>query len=186
MRSNYNPSIDGLSLVALAFLAVMALNLLGGQATTSAAVAQVGIITPTPDLARVAPPYEHYVLTQGPHGVSYGHLAIDLAAGEGAVIQSPISGEVVEGYMDDLGNSTLVIENTFYRVTLLHGLYTVEVGTWVDIGQALGFESNQGYTVDMQGNPCWGRSGCGYHTHLNIYDKLAGDNRNPLELFEQR
>ena len=36
----------------------------------------------------------------------------------------------------------------------------------------------------MQGNPCRQRQ-CGYHTHLNVYDKRVQANINPLTLFEQ-
>jgi hypothetical protein len=45
----------------------------------------------------------------------------------------------------------------------------------------VGVESNLGYTTDMAGVPCWGRD-CGYHTHLNVFDKRIGGNVNPLEL----
>ncbi len=49
------------------------------------------------------------------------------------------------------------------------------------LGQAVGVESNKGYTTDMQGRLCTGRD-CGYHTHLNIFDKRLGQNVNPLKL----
>lgn len=42
-------------------------------------------------------------------------------------------------------------------------------------------ESNIGYTLDMAGNLCAGRD-CGYHTHLNVYDKRLGYNIDPLSL----
>ena len=131
-----------------------------------------------------AAPYEQYTITQGPHGFSYGHAAIDLSAGKGAIIHSPINGEVTGLFIDGVGNPTLVIENPFFRVTLLHGNYTVAIGDQLEAGQKVGLESNQGYTTDMQGNPCGGRD-CGYHTHLNVYDKQLGENINPLNLFEQ-
>ena len=73
-------------------------------------------------------PYEDYILTQGPHGQSYGHLAIDLTAGKGAVIRSPIEGAVSALFVDNLGNTTLIIENEHYQVTLMHGIYDVQVG----------------------------------------------------------
>jgi murein DD-endopeptidase MepM/ murein hydrolase activator NlpD len=133
------------------------------------------------DLERIAAPYDHYTITQGPHGASYGHMAIDLAAGKGAVIKSPITGKVTARYVDQYGNPTLVIENEYYQVTLLHGKYTVEVGQQVEIGQKIGKESNLGYTTDMAGRPCRDR-GCGYHTHLNIFDKRLGANINPLDV----
>ena len=56
---------------------------------------------------RVAPPYAEYTLTQGLHGFSYGHMAIDLSAGKGAIIKSPILGYVSELYTDQYGNPTL-------------------------------------------------------------------------------
>ena len=66
------------------------------------------------DIDALAAPYESYAVTQGPHGFSYGHAAIDLSAGKGAVILSPINGIVTQLFIDDLGNTTLVIENDHY------------------------------------------------------------------------
>lgn len=128
-----------------------------------------------------ASPYDQYTFTQGIHGASYGHMAIDLAAGQGATIMSPIHGAVTELYVDMYGNPTVVIENDVYSVMMLHGEYTVSIGEMVESGQAVGVESNLGYTTDMAGVPCWGRE-CGYHTHLNVFDKRIGGNVNPLEL----
>jgi murein DD-endopeptidase MepM/ murein hydrolase activator NlpD len=133
----------------------------------------------------IAAPYAHYILTQGPHGASYGHMAIDITAGKGATIGSPITGVVTGLYTDGLGNSVLVIENDQYRVTLLHGVYTVIVGQALTLGQAVGSESNIGNTRDFEGNSCAGRD-CGYHTHLNIYDKRLGANVNPLLVLGRR
>jgi len=130
-----------------------------------------------------AAPYKQYTLTQGPHGFSYGHMAIDIAAGKGAKILSPINGEVTELYTDQYGNPTLVIENKIYRVTLMHGDYTVQVGDKVKLGERVGSESNHGYTTDMFGQSCAGRN-CGYHTHLNVFDKRVGANVNPLNLID--
>jgi murein DD-endopeptidase MepM/ murein hydrolase activator NlpD len=76
-----------------------------------------------------------------------------------------------------------MIENSHYQVLLLHGVYTVNVGDTVSAGQPVGYESNQGNTFDAFGQSCRGRD-CGYHTHLNIYDKLLGTNVNPLELIQ--
>jgi murein DD-endopeptidase MepM/ murein hydrolase activator NlpD len=136
------------------------------------------------DVETIIPPYESYTLTQGPHGYSYGHMAIDLTAGNGAVVRSPINGVVTALFIDNLGNTTLIIENDRYQVTMLHGIYTVAVGDALEIGQPVGQESNQGNTVDGFGVSCRGRD-CGYHTHLNIYDKILGANVNPLQLFGQ-
>jgi murein DD-endopeptidase MepM/ murein hydrolase activator NlpD len=161
---------------------------------------QVDAVTPTPDpeaipapdlqrapvSARADPdvvvsPYEHFVVTQGLHGFSYGHMAVDITGGKKATILSPINGVVSALYVDEWGNPTLMIENSHYQVLLLHGVYTVNIGDTVSAGQPVGYESNQGNTYDAFGQSCRGRD-CGYHTHLNIYDKLLGTNVNPLEL----
>jgi murein DD-endopeptidase MepM/ murein hydrolase activator NlpD len=128
-------------------------------------------------------PYNKYVITQGPHGFSYGHMAVDLSAGKGAVIKSPMDGLVTELYVDQYGNPTLVIENDFYRITMLHGKYKVEEGQLVELGQMVGRESNLGYTTDIWGYSCRNRD-CGYHTHLNIFDKRLGSNINPLDVIK--
>ena len=186
-----NHKIDGLAIVGLALILLLCASLLGDATSAS------GIQLHTPDTiltqeataaiadpAAFAAPYESYTLTQGPHGATYGHRAIDIAAGEGAAILSPIYGAITERLSDQYGNPTLVIENENYRVTLLHGVYTVEVGQTVALGDIIGSESNLGYTMDMYGNLCWGRAGCGYHTHLNVFDKRLGENVNPLDLFD--
>ena len=200
-----NQRIDGLTLVALALILFMGFNILRDQASTahassqlatgsqtapslpgstvqSAAPASAGRPRSEAEMLEIAAPYEDYTLTQGPHGASYDHMAIDMAAGKGAEIRSPINGIVTERYTDEYGNPTLVIENDIYCVTLLHGKYTVSVGDPLQIGQPVGQESNLGYTTDMQGKLCNGRRKCGYHTHLNIYDKRLQSNVNPLDL----
>jgi murein DD-endopeptidase MepM/ murein hydrolase activator NlpD len=136
---------------------------------------------PTEDVAQAAiiAPYDNYAITQGVHGQSYGHYAIDIAAGKGATILSPINGTVTQHYFDQWGNPTLVIENDYYQVMMLHGEYTAPVGTPVRLGQAVGTESNIGYTMDMLGRLCTNRD-CGYHTHLNVFDKRVGTNVDPL------
>ena len=135
------------------------------------------------DPEMVESPYDHYTLTQGPHGFSYGHKAIDISAGKGAQIKSPINGEVTGLFVDYLGNTVLELENSIYKVTFLHGIYNVKLGEAVKIGQVIGKESNQGNTFDMAGRSCRGRN-CGYHTHLNIFDKRLGSNVNPLGLIK--
>lgn len=126
-------------------------------------------------------PYDDYVITQGLHGFTYGHMAVDLAAGKGSLIKSPINGKVAANYMDYLGNTTLVIENAKFEVTLLHGKYDVKVGDLLTAGQVVGTESNLGNTTDMFGTSCRGRE-CGFHTHLNVYQKVKKKNINPLNL----
>ncbi len=193
-----NQRVDGLTLVALALILFMGFNVLRDRLRTAQAAAPpqgetISIAQAAPlqkestswseaEQLAVAAPYEHYVLTQGLHGYSYGQMAIDLAAGKGAEILSPINGVVTGRYTDQYGNPTLVIENDFYTVTLLHGKYTVSVGDRLSLGQPVGQESNQGYTADSHGRLCQGRKGCGYHTHLNIFDKRLQSNVNPLDL----
>jgi murein DD-endopeptidase MepM/ murein hydrolase activator NlpD len=136
---------------------------------------------PAADPWAISYPYDDYWLTQGPHGYSYGHMAIDLAAGKGEPIKSPIYGQVTAIYVDEYGNTTLVIENEVYAVTLLHGNYTVQVGQELALGDVVGSEWNNGYTLDMDGRSCRNRD-CGYHTHLNVYSKVSQSNVNPLDV----
>jgi hypothetical protein len=188
--------IDPLIFVVLLMSIFVGFNLLRDRGTFQVSAAPVGAARAVGgvrdtnsqevnfgDPERVIFPYDHYTLTQGPHGFSYGHMAVDLSAGEGAEIKSPIYGEVTARYVDDLGNTVLEIENRFYKVTLLHGLYSVGVGERVRLGDPIGLESNQGNTYDMAGRSCRGRD-CGYHTHLNIFDKRLGSNINPLDVMQ--
>ena len=163
-------------------------NAVLGGTKPPAAAAQVPAPTATTkpsDANAFRAPYDSYVVTQGLHGYSYGHAAIDLTGGKGSTIHSPINGIVMNLFVDGLGNTTLILENERYQVTLMHGLYTVAIGDWVALGDPVGIESNQGYTVDFQGRLCTGRD-CGYHTHLNVFDFSKGENVNPLDLFEAK
>ena len=160
-------------------------------AATAAAAAQAGLtqtppadVASTPDLSgslATGLPYDEYFLTQGLHGESYGHLAIDIAAGNGATIRSIINGTVTATGYDQWGNTYIQIENDVYIVLYLHGAYSLVAGDAVTAGQPIGTESNIGYTLDMAGNLCAGRD-CGYHTHLNVFDKRLGINIDPLSL----
>jgi murein DD-endopeptidase MepM/ murein hydrolase activator NlpD len=184
------PKIDGLSITALALILLLAVRLLNDASPASGAslAAQQPTLPnapPASDLEAFAAPYTRYTITQGLHGDSYGHLAIDLGAGEGTPILSPIHGTVTGLYRDEWGNPTLTLENEIYLVTLLHGDYTVSVGQAVALSEPVGYESNLGYTTDMAGNPCWEQAGCGYHTHLNVFDKVFGVNVNPLDLLNR-
>lgn len=156
----------------------------------AAATAQAGLATPPPDPAATpdlswslatALPYDEYFLTQGLHGESYGHLAIDIAAGNGSVIKSIINGTVTATGYDQWGNTFIQIDNDVYTVLYLHGAYSLVAGDAVTAGQPIGTESNIGYTLDMAGNLCTGRD-CGYHTHLNVFDKRLGINIDPRSL----
>lgn len=182
--------IDGLVFVALGLIVVMGSSLISDRDGNAAAPASDQVvlkqtaesITPKEmDYTAFAAPYDRYTITQGPHGFWYGHMAIDIAAGKDTPIKSPINGIVTNLFIDQWGNPNLVIENDVFRVTLLHGNYGVPVGEIVALGQEVGVESNIGFTTDMQGNSCAGRN-CGYHTHMNVFDKRLGENINPLEL----
>lgn len=135
------------------------------------------------DILAFAAPYTDYSITQGIHGMSYGHMAIDIAAGRGEPLLSPINGIITQLYMDEYGNPTVLIENDVYQVMFLHGDYTVAVGDTLKVGQQFGTESNKGYTMDMAGNLCYNREWCGNHSHLNVFDKRIQSNVNPLGLF---
>lgn len=189
--------VDVMALAAVALLLFLGLQLMidrGRPAPAAPDTAQPAEraapeqAVPAPESLAPAPavasPYETYNLTQGPHGASYGHMAIDIAAGEGATVRSPINGTVTALYVDVWGNTVIVIENPWYQVTMLHGDYTVAVGQPVHQGDSVGTESNNGYTTDMQGNSCRNRN-CGYHTHLNVFDKTLGGNVNPLDILDK-
>jgi murein DD-endopeptidase MepM/ murein hydrolase activator NlpD len=200
--------VDAFAIVAIAFLGFLLYNALADWGTfdfaagetpqssaqsadeLAAPLATGGVLSaptmapPEIDVDALRYPYDTFTLTQGPHGMSYGHLAIDLTAGKGATILSPINGTVAKLYTDEYGNPTLIIENAHYQVTLMHGLYTVQVGENLYIGQPVGTESNQGYTLGPGGILCRGLD-CGYHTHLNVFDKYIGTNVNPLEVIKK-
>ena len=180
------PRVDIVALAALIFALFLLSNLVFKRASSPAQADKPSTpeVSPVTDPAAIAAPYNHYTITQGVHGASYGQMAIDIAAGKGKTIKSPINGEITRLFTDRYGNPTLVIENKFYKITLMHGIYTVAVGERVKIGQPIGKESNKGYTTDMQGNLCTGRN-CGYHTHLNIFDKRLSRNVDPLKLLEK-
>lgn len=203
--------LDSMTVAGVAILVLFAMSIFRGFATrvaadaapvpadpaalaaaaTAAATAQAGLGQPppvdpaaTPDLSSslaVGLPYDEYFLTQGLHGESYGHLAVDIAAGNGAIIKSIINGAVTATGYDQWGNTFIQIENDVYIVLYLHGVYSLVVGDAVTAGQPIGTESNIGYTLDMAGNLCAGRD-CGYHTHLNVFDKRLGINIDPLSL----
>lgn len=198
--------IDGMTLAGVAILMLFAVNIVRGwagegnpaAAPTNALGTPVAIMTPVPEALppsaesvapeadpawhlAIAMPYDEYFLTQGAHGQSYGHLAIDIAAGNGAIIKSIINGVITGVGYDVWGNTFIQVENDNFVVLYLHGVYTPVIGETVLAGQQIGTESNIGYTLDMAGNLCAGRD-CGYHTHLNVYDKRVAANIDPLSL----
>jgi hypothetical protein len=177
---------DALTLVAIVLIVFMISKVLIDKTRSTPDTSQAPeSLIEVVDYYAIAVPYDNYVITQGPHGESYGHLAIDLAAGENSIIKSPINGEVSDLFIDEYGNPTLVIANEIYEVTMLHGEYSVMIGDKINLGQPVGYESNLGYTTDMQGRSCKNRN-CGYHTHLNIFDKQLNTNVNPIEILELR
>jgi len=208
--------LDGLVIVGTLFLAFMFLNVMEDQgwlkfdwgapekprqsAPAKAGAAEAALPAnrgaPVNDLADVpqpaaldadaiAAPYERFAVTQGIHGAEYDHMAIDISAGKGAVIHSPINGEVTALFIDEWGNPSLILENARYKIEMLHGLFTVQIGERVALGQPIGTESNQGNVADPWGFSCSERD-CGYHTHINVFDKNLGRNVNPLELFHSQ
>lgn len=186
--------VDGFAILAIAFLLFLGFQIFSDQRSTQPALAmdETSLEIVEPNLVQAAEPidysvigqlYEDYRITQGPHGFSYGHRAIDISAGEGSEILSPIYGTVVSSYVDELGNPTLILENEIWQIIMMHGEYIVTIGEPVSLGQTIGYESNLGNTTDLQGRSCRGRK-CGYHTHLNIFDKRIGSNINPLDILQ--
>ncbi len=203
---------DGMTIAGIAVLLIFALSLFRGFSSrvaadaapipdspgavaataTAAAALQATQAAATPEAPPAVDvawneatslPYDTYFLTQGLHGESYGHLAVDIAAGNGSTIKSIINGTVTGTGYDQWANTYIQIENDFYTVLYMHGVYSLAVGDTVTVGQPIGTESNIGYTLDSYGNVC-GYTGrdCGYHTHLNIFDKRLGVNIDPLTL----
>lgn len=117
------------------------------------------------------------------HGGAYiSNCPIDLAAGNGTPLYSPITGKITSFTpADQYGNPVWIVENSRYKVLLLHADFTATIGN-VSIGQQIGTESNKGYTLcSIDGKPPNGRN-CGYHTHIEIVDKITGQSINPLQL----
>lgn len=128
------------------------------------------VVVKGPDAFRL--PYDEgeYSITQGEHD---GNRSVDLKAGHGAEVKSPINGVVTEIFTDGLGNTAVRIKNQRYTVTILHGDYHVEVGDELKIGEPIGTESNNGNTrgtVDGVVIQCNNRPGCGDHTHITVFD----------------
>jgi murein DD-endopeptidase MepM/ murein hydrolase activator NlpD len=154
--------INGITLVGVAFILFTILAVFSDRSSSTSASSLVEQTpsaateaatpppdpSPTTDPAVIRYPYPDLTLTQGVHGESYGQMAIDIAAGKGATIYSPIAGTVTALYVDRYNNTTLIIENEVWQVLMLHGNYTVSVGQQVDLSQPVGSESNNGYTVD--------------------------------------
>lgn len=99
-----------------------------------------------------------YDVTQGLHGQSYGHCAIDVSAGLGSPVYSPINGTVTQKYVDGYNNPVIRIENSKFEVELLHGIWTVDKGQKVVISQKIGTEASIGNST-------------GPHTHFHALQK---------------
>ena len=128
----------------------------------------------------IGPLYEYAHLTQEIHGRDYGHQAVDLRGGPGTPLYSPITGEITDIYIDGLNNTVMVIENGCWTITLMHGDWKAKIGDQVQQGDLIGWEDNNGNTWS-NGRPCYGRDGCGDHTHINIYSKDQARNVDPLQ-----
>lgn len=122
-------------------------------------------------------PYVTYGITGGIHGDGWyvngqkNSLAVDIGAGVGTPLLSPIVGGVVvdTGIDPYLGynNTYIIIENTCWKVFLLHGIYTAPVGTTLSLGEQFGTEASIG-------------NSSGPHTHLSLYDKINARWVNPI------
>lgn len=115
------------------------------------------------------PIYRTGRITQGIHGQSYGHYAIDIAAGYGQPIFAPCNCCISERFIDGYNNPVLVLSNNRWRVTLLHGDYFGQVGDCYQVGEAVGTEAGHGYST-------------GPHTHISVFDRARGQNVDPREL----
>ena len=144
---------DGFTIAALALFLFIGLSLVvddgegsgpsdtsnppsqNGNASTGGQAPTLPTPIPTPptylipgDQTALVAPYAEYIITQGAHGFSYGHAAIDISGGKSAPILSPINGVVSENYTDQYGNTTLILDNNKFQITFLHGNYSVNVG----------------------------------------------------------
>lgn len=155
--------------------------------------------SPTPLVFNLTPeeinairvPYgEEYIVSQGTHGEGYGHRAIDLSGNiggkENVPVLSPINGRITGNYIDQYQNTTLIIINPRYVVTLVHGNFNLPINTNVKIGDMVGTEGNNGYVFNLKGVLCSETEDptkCGFHTHINIFDRNFNTNLNLMELF---
>lgn len=115
------------------------------------------------------PIYQAGRITQGLHGQSYGHYAVDIAAGYQQPIFSPCNCCVSERFVDEYANPVLVLSNGRWQVTLLHGDYYGRVGDCYKVGEVVGTEASHGYSS-------------GSHTHISVFDKALGQNVDPRTL----
>lgn len=122
------------------------------------------------------PIYSHYRFSKE---LAHGRAGYDLmGGGKDSPIFAPITGEVIYQYYQHNGNPLLIIENDSYRVKLLHGYWNTAEGDRVNQGEIIGYEGNMGLTF-RDGQFCGTGSNCGYHTHIEVWDKI---NNSPVNL----
>src|SRR5512139_589951 len=111
------PRVDIVALAALIFALFLLSNLVFKRANSPAQADKPSTpeVSPVTDPAAIAAPYNHYTITQGVHGASYGHIAIDNNAAKFKKIKSPNNGYITRLFPDRYGNPTLVIQNKFYK-----------------------------------------------------------------------
>ena len=132
-----------------------------------------------------ASPYTVFQVNQLAHaggGWWYGALAVDISNSPGTPLLSPINGWVSEAGADEFGSTYIVLENSRWRVLMMHGDYSVGLGEVVQLGQQVGTESNNGFTRGPGGEICNEMPGCGEHTHLAIWE--YGNEINPLDVIQ--
>lgn len=130
------------------------------------------------ETSSIAPIYKNYSVSNASlHGVP-GWEGVDIYAGCGKPVLSPISGIVafngLDGYnqVDERGvvreqTPMITIKNDRYTVTIMHGNYTAPIGTRVVTGEQVGTEGSQGMST-----------GC--HSHVVV--KENGKLKNYLDI----
>ncbi|RMG89620.1 MAG: hypothetical protein D6706_21025, partial [Chloroflexi bacterium] len=119
------------------------------------------------DLIMPYEPGSYYVkLNNGFHGDGYWQ-GVDFIAACGTQLVAPISGEVVDVGRDSYcgqfgcGNTYLHIRNESWDVMFLHGLYTVEPGQIVTIGEPIGVTASIGNSSEC-------------HDHISLRERPNG------------
>ena len=108
-------------------------------------------------------PYPNYFIAGDCHADGWGAwCALDPnSIPDSGPLFSPITGEVIaKGENDGFGNTYICIQNSRWEVCMLHGIYNINLGDWVVIGQRLGEEASIGNST-------------GPHTHLSLYDRTT-------------
>jgi hypothetical protein len=124
------------------------------------------------DTTRVVAPYTDYVVTQGPHGASYGHMAIDITRGRRNHPYAACGRVTIT--TSKMGQYTLILENENYQITLMHGNYTRVLATGA-IARRWAQRATMA-TPWIGRDLCYGRD-CGYHP-ISISSIALGSNVN--------